>query len=41
MGFKDIFKVVEGTIQKHTPVYNPSLEDILEADRWARELAAN
>ncbi|MEE9593315.1 MAG: 1-deoxy-D-xylulose-5-phosphate reductoisomerase, partial [Thermoplasmata archaeon] len=40
IGFTDIFKVVEGTLQKHTPVYNPSLEDILEADRWARELAA-
>ena len=41
IGFTDIFKVVEGVLEKHTPVFNPSLEDILLADEWAREAATS
>ena len=33
----DIAKGVEGTMRKHKVVKNPNLNDILEADKWARE----
>jgi 1-deoxy-D-xylulose-5-phosphate reductoisomerase len=35
--FLAIAAVVEETMAKHRNLPNPSLEDILEADRWARE----
>lgn len=34
--FGRIAQVVEHTISAHTPVFSPSLGDLLEADRWAR-----
>src|SRR5206468_6867868 len=37
--FGMICRVVERTIDEHSPVKSPSLEDLLEADRWAREAA--
>ena len=40
VGFGDIAKIVESTLSAHDPVQYPSLEDILDADRWAREFAA-
>ena len=40
VGFGDIPKIVEGTLAAHESVQYPSLEDILDADRWAREFAA-
>ncbi len=40
IGFNDIFRVVERVLERHDPVFGPSFEDILAADRWARELAS-
>ncbi|HEY4490574.1 MAG TPA: 1-deoxy-D-xylulose-5-phosphate reductoisomerase, partial [Acidobacteriota bacterium] len=37
--FLDISHVVESTMEKHQSKRNPSLEDVLEADRWARDHA--
>jgi 1-deoxy-D-xylulose-5-phosphate reductoisomerase len=37
--FTDIASLVELTLGKHKGVSNPTLEDILEADTWAREQA--
>ncbi len=37
--FTGITAVVEEVMERHTPVKNPTLEDILAADRWAREEA--
>ncbi len=37
--FTSIPNIVESTMQKHATQTNPSLEDILEADRWSREQA--
>jgi 1-deoxy-D-xylulose-5-phosphate reductoisomerase len=39
IGFLDIPRLIEGTIGRHRPVSNPSLEEILAADLWARETA--
>lgn len=39
IGFTDIAKIVSETLDKNTNKTNPSLEEILEADRWARETA--
>ena len=36
----DIWRSVEGAMEAHDVVDHPSLEEILEADRWAREEAA-
>ena len=35
--FGEISRLVELTIQKHRVVGSPSLDDLLEADRWARD----
>ncbi len=39
IGFTDIAKIVQGTLEKNTNKSSPSLQEILEADRWARETA--
>jgi 1-deoxy-D-xylulose-5-phosphate reductoisomerase len=40
LGFTDIAKVVDTTLSAHSGVADPSLEDVLAADRWARESVA-
>ena len=37
--FTSIYKVVEKAVSRHKIVKNPSLDDIREADRWARQEA--
>lgn len=39
IGFLDIPRILEDTLGRHTAVHNPSLDDILAADAWARETA--
>ncbi len=39
--FNCIPKIVEGAMEKHHPIADPSLDDVLEADRWARAEAGN
>lgn len=41
IGFLDIAKIVEKTLDQHQGVSHPSLEEILVADAWARKTAAN
>ena len=41
IGFMDIIKVIEKTMEQHNNIRNASLEDILEADRAARAFAAS
>jgi 1-deoxy-D-xylulose-5-phosphate reductoisomerase len=36
IAFGMICRVVERTIDEHSPIKSPTLEDLLEADRWAR-----
>ncbi|MBN2100172.1 MAG: 1-deoxy-D-xylulose-5-phosphate reductoisomerase [Dehalococcoidia bacterium] len=38
--FSDIARLVEDTLDHHRGVKRPSLEDVLEADAWARKYAA-
>jgi 1-deoxy-D-xylulose-5-phosphate reductoisomerase len=40
LGFTDIAKVVDTTLSAHSGVADPSLEDVLAADQWARESVA-
>jgi len=40
IGFMDIPGVVEQVMEQHSGMRKPSLEDILEADAWARREAA-
>ena len=40
IGFTGIWNVIEKTMQAHRTVENAGLDDILEADRWARVKAA-
>jgi 1-deoxy-D-xylulose-5-phosphate reductoisomerase len=37
--FSDIWRTVEGLMNRHAPVPRPTLEDILAADAWARQQA--
>ena len=39
IGFRDISRVVDAAIQQHENTAQPSLEEILSADEWARECA--
>jgi 1-deoxy-D-xylulose-5-phosphate reductoisomerase len=39
IAYMDIVRVVTKTLDAHQKVHNPSLEDLLEADRWARVFA--
>ncbi len=36
VGFLDIPRLIDSCLAGHTPVSNPTVDDILEADRWAR-----
>lgn len=38
--FPAIWQSVERVMQKHTVVHHPTLDQLIEADRWAREAAA-
>ena len=38
ISFTDIPKLIKNTIEKHSSVTAPTLSDILEADKWAREI---
>jgi len=37
--FPEIAHVIEGTLDAHDLIANPSLEQVLEADAWARAFA--
>jgi len=37
--FGDLVRIIEATLEAHTPLMGPSLEDLIEVDRWAREFA--
>jgi len=39
ISFTDIAKVVQKTLEQHRNIPQPSLEEILAADDWARECA--
>jgi 1-deoxy-D-xylulose-5-phosphate reductoisomerase len=39
IGFTDIAKIVQKTLEQHQNISQPSLEEILAADNWAREYA--
>lgn len=39
IGFSDIAALIAQTMERHTAAAAPALEDILEADRWARRTA--
>jgi 1-deoxy-D-xylulose-5-phosphate reductoisomerase len=41
INFPQISETVQKTMEAHKPVLHPLLEEILEADAWARECAAN
>jgi len=38
--FTDIWKIIDKTMSAHIIIGSPSLDDIIAADRWAREFAA-
>ena len=35
--FISIVNLIEKALQQHSVISNPTLEDIMEADRWAKE----
>lgn len=37
--FTSIAKIIERTLDRHKPVLHPSIDDILAADKWARDAA--
>lgn len=40
ISFADISQVIRKTMEKHFVIANPALSDILQADKWARNFAA-
>jgi 1-deoxy-D-xylulose-5-phosphate reductoisomerase len=41
IGFVDIARIVQKTLEQHQNIPQPSLEEILAADTWARECATS
>jgi 1-deoxy-D-xylulose-5-phosphate reductoisomerase len=41
IGFRKIHRTIERTMCSHSPRAARDLEDVLDADRWARERAAS
>ena len=41
IGFYDIPKYIKETLDAHTSIEDPNLEDILEVDKWTREYVKN
>jgi len=39
IGFLDIPAIIRQTMEAHQPVFDPSLDDIMAADKWARDYA--
>lgn len=39
IGFTDIPRIINTTLENHTSIQNPSLESVLEADEWGRQKA--
>jgi 1-deoxy-D-xylulose-5-phosphate reductoisomerase len=39
IGYLDIYRTVESACEKHSNTQKPELEQVLEADRWARDFA--
>ncbi len=39
IGFLDIPNIIKQTTEAHQPVFAPSLDNIIAADRWARDFA--
>jgi 1-deoxy-D-xylulose-5-phosphate reductoisomerase len=37
IGFTDIQNGIERILERHDPIYDPTLPDILEADRYTRK----
>lgn len=40
IGFREIHRVIEKTMEAHTSTYPREVQEVLEVDRWARERAA-
>lgn len=40
VGFLDIARIVEAVLDRHVPVADPDLGQVLDADKWARRIAA-
>ena len=40
IGFMDIPRVIKGTMEAHKPAAPKSVDDVMQADRWARSRAA-
>lgn len=39
IGFLDIPEIIRRVMKAHQPIFNPSLDDVIAADGWARNLA--
>jgi 1-deoxy-D-xylulose-5-phosphate reductoisomerase len=39
IGYLDIYRTVADVVARHNNITQPTLEEALEADRWAREAA--
>jgi 1-deoxy-D-xylulose-5-phosphate reductoisomerase len=41
IGFRDIHRIIDRTMQGHAPKRPKAVEEILEVDRWARDKASS
>ncbi|MEW6279508.1 MAG: 1-deoxy-D-xylulose-5-phosphate reductoisomerase, partial [Candidatus Eremiobacterota bacterium] len=40
LGYLDIPRAIDKAMQAHSKVARPGVEDLVEADRWARQFAS-
>jgi 1-deoxy-D-xylulose-5-phosphate reductoisomerase len=41
LGYADISRLIDACLQAHSPQARPSLEEVVEADAWARTYATS
>jgi 1-deoxy-D-xylulose-5-phosphate reductoisomerase len=41
IGFRDIHRIIEKTMQAHVSKHPKDVQEILEVDRWARQRASS
>jgi 1-deoxy-D-xylulose-5-phosphate reductoisomerase len=39
LGYTDISRLIDAALQSHAPRPKPSLDEVIEADAWARSFA--
>ncbi len=40
IGFREIHRIIDRTMQRHQTTHAKNVDDVIDVDRWAREVAS-